>query len=145
MSAASTTEKVESKVKESIENGLDNAVEMQTKITAAFETATKRSMRIAAEWTDAVTGSQRELIELYKKIAEDPKAYNKNVEACMDSMTGLQKRTLDFSKVVYTENANAAVEMKELFQPFFVSNEKFREGAQQFINAWAKPYTPSAS
>ena len=104
MSIEENTEKVQSKFKESLVTGFERAAEVQEKMSEAFETATKRNMRITEEWTNAVAGTQKDMIELYKKISDDPQAYGKNIEAWMDSLTGMQKRTIDFSKTVYKEN-----------------------------------------
>ena len=94
---------------------------------------------------NAVSGTQKEFLNLYKDIAKEPRSYGKNVEAWMGSMTEMQKRSVDFAKVVYKEQTEAASEVKEIFNPYFASGKQFGETAKGWMNMWTKPFqAPSA-
>lgn len=140
MSMENTAEAIEEKIEDTIEDGVEKIIDVQEKMATIFDTVSKRSLKVGEEWVKAVSGTQHDFLNLYKDMAKDPQSYGKNIEAMMGSMTDVQKRTLDFAKVVYQEQTEAATEMKEMFDPYFASSKQFSEGAKSWMKMWSKPF-----
>lgn len=145
MTTESTVDAIEEKIEDSIEDGVEKIIGAQEKMANAFDTVSKRNLRISEEWVNAVSGTQQDFLNLYKSMAKEPRSYGKNIEAWMGSLTDVQKRTLDFAKVVYTEQTEAATEVKEIFEPYFASNKQFSESAKSFMNMWSKPFQSASA
>lgn len=131
---------VDSKIKESMETGVEKVIEAQEIFTQAFDTFTRRNLRVSEKFAGSVTGAQQDLIELYRAMAKDPTAYAKNAETAMNSMTEIQQRTLEFAKLMYKEQADSAAELKEIFAPFIDSGKKMSEGTKSWMGMWTKPF-----
>lgn len=143
MAKESTVEAIEEKIEDTIENGVEKMIGAQEKMANIFDTVAKRNLRIGEEWVNAISGSQQDFLNLYKNMAKEPAGYGKNVEAWMGSLTDIQKRSLDFAKVVYTEQTEAASEVKEVFEPYLSSGKQFGESAKSWMSMWSKPFQAS--
>ena len=152
MSTENTTEAIEEKleafeekIEDTIESGVEKVIDAQEKMATVFDSLSKRSLKVGEEWVNAVSGTQKEFLNLYKDIAKEPRSYGKNVEAWMGSMTEMQKRSLEFAKVVYKEQTEAATDVKEIFNPYFTSSKQFSENAKSWMNMWSKPFQSTSA
>ncbi|MEM7467627.1 MAG: hypothetical protein AAF387_12200 [Pseudomonadota bacterium] len=145
MTMENTAEAIEEKIEDSIEDGVEKIIDAQEKMATIFDTMSQRGLKVSEEWVKAVSGTQKDFLTLYKDIAKEPRSYGKNIEAWMGSLTDVQKRSLDFAKVVYQEQTEAAEEMKEVFDPYFASSKQFSESAKSWMNMWAKPFQSTSA
>ena len=78
MSTENTTEALEEKIEDTIEDGVEKIIDVQEKMATIFDTVSKRSLKVSEEWVKAVSGTQKDFLNLYKDIAKEPQAYGKN-------------------------------------------------------------------
>ena len=132
-------EATESKAQAAINTYIENMIAGQEKLTEAFETATKRSLRVGAEVVSAFAVGQRDVVDLSKTMAAEPRAYAKNMNAVMDTFIGMQQRSLDIAKIIYREQSEAADNAKNIWEPMFASTEEWRGKFKEMSAAWTKP------
>jgi len=134
-----TEEKVEDKVSETVEkvsktfeSVLDKLVESQNRLIEAAETARTRSRHVTDEYVKSMAEAQRDALELTKKLASQPTAYSKNMEAVLESATAAQARAMEMTKLFYREQAEATSEFQKLVAPLFESTKGFADFTKGF-------------
>jgi hypothetical protein len=120
------TETVE-KMGKTVENVLDRLVESQNRLIEAAETARARSRRVTDEYVKSVAEAQRDALELTKRLASQPTAVGKNMEAFLESATAAQARAMEMTKLFYREQAEATSEFQKLVAPLFESTQGFAD------------------
>ena len=103
-------------------------------LTSAFETARARSTRVADQLFANVVAGQREMLALGQAMAKDPMAYNKHLEAAMESVTGAQARTLELAKILYREQVEATAELRGAAERSFAAAQRFVPPMEKFTN-----------
>ncbi len=126
------------KVGKTVENVLDKLVENQARLTEAATTARDRSRRVTDEYLRSLAETQRDVLDLSKKLASNPTAYNSNIEAFLESTTATQSRAMEITKLFYREQADATAEFQKLVAPLFESTKGFADISKNMQAFWPK-------
>jgi hypothetical protein len=138
-SAESAVDAAESKARATLSTYIDNLIAGQEKLTESFEAAGKRSLRVSEEIMAAIIAGQRDVVDLSKSLAAEPRAYAKNMNAAMDMFIGMQQRSLAVAKILYREQSDAADIAKTAWEPMLASTAELRSKFRELSAAWMKP------
>ena len=126
------------KVGKTVENVLDKLVENQTRLIEAATTARDRSRRVTDEYLRSLAETQRDMLDLTKKVAANPTAYKSNIEAFLESTTATQSRAMELTKMFYREQADATANFQQPVAPLFESTKGFADISKNFQTFWQK-------
>jgi hypothetical protein len=126
------------KVGKSVENVMGKLVENQAKLTEAAVVARDRSRRVSDEYLRSLAETQRDVLDLTKKLAANPTAHSSNIEALLESATATQSRAMEITKLFYREQADATAEFQRLVAPLFESTKGFDDITKNFQTLWKK-------
>jgi hypothetical protein len=122
--------------KEMVDKYSERLLAGHERMTEAMQAARSRGIRVNEEITDWIVAGQRDTLELGKRLADDPTAYAKNMEAVLESLTSAQERALNLAKVLYREQAESTTALREYVGPMFTSSKNFGETAKKLASFW---------
>lgn len=136
--AEGTVNETVAKVGKTVENVMDKLVENQARMADAATTARDRSRRVTDEYLRSLAETQRDALDLTKKLAANPTDYKVNIEAVLESTTATQSRAMEITKLMYREQADATAEFQKLVAPLFESTKGFADISKNFQTFWQK-------
>lgn len=125
-------------VSEALTGYLDYLATSHEKLAQSLKGASERAARVNDSLLAAVLEGQRAALETGRKIAANPSDYAAGIKAVMENATAAQERALGVAKALYQAQADAATEMRGLFEGAFPASTDLTEAARKFTAFWPK-------
>jgi uncharacterized protein YyaL (SSP411 family) len=125
-------------VSEALTGYLDYLATSHEKMATSLKGANERAARVSDSLIGAFIDAQRAALDTGRKIAANPTDYAANIKAVMESATAAQERALGIAKTLYQAQADAASEMRGLFEGAFSTTTDLSEAARKLTSFWPK-------
>lgn len=120
-----------------MEQLLDAAIENQSQLDETLAGVRKHGIKIGELVAEQVQQSQREALELTKKVASNPSDFTASSSLMMDAAAEAQNRALEFTKNLYNEQMEAAKLARESMESMLERSREVAAATMQLGNWWA--------
>jgi hypothetical protein len=119
---------------------LDRLQEGHEKFAEVLGTARTRAALVNDKLIEVLLAGQRDALDFGKTVAGQPGEVNKNLEAAMHALTAAQERALDFTKVLFRVQAEAAADARAFSARLFEGGRGLSSPLEKLAALW----TPAA-
>ncbi|MGD9603238.1 MAG: hypothetical protein AB7Q76_22360 [Gammaproteobacteria bacterium] len=123
---------------ESLAPVFDKLVEQQAELGQALKESQARTQRIGTELVDNYLATQRDLLELTRKMALQPQDYASNIKAMVDASAVAQERAISLAKLFYKEQADVFGGVRKWVQSSCESTGNMTQAGRNWMNLWSR-------
>ncbi|MGE3392602.1 MAG: hypothetical protein AB7O21_21535, partial [Gammaproteobacteria bacterium] len=116
----------------------DKLVEQQAELGQALKESQARTQRIGTELVDNYLATQRDLLELTRKMALQPQDYASNIKAMVDASAVAQERAISLAKLFYKEQADVFGGVRKWVQSSCESTGNMTQAGRNWMNLWSR-------
>lgn len=116
---------------------IDSLITNHQTATSAFSDARQRRIRLATVLIDDATKSQKNTLELVKKVSETPTAYKDNITAMLESFMHAQSQAMSFSKLLMAEQTDMREEFISTTKALIEGSQESTKAAMSFAKSWS--------
>lgn len=117
---------------------LDKLAEHQANLGTALKITQARTQRIGAEWMDSYLASQRDMLELTKKVLLKPQDFDASMKSAIEASAANQERAITLAKQVYREHADVFTEVRKWFQSSTDAAGALTQPGRGLMSFWSR-------
>jgi hypothetical protein len=106
-------------------------------VSAALTSASDRGIKVTRQVVDDAAASQREAIQLVRKVAADPSDLGKCYGAMLEAATSAQGRALALFQLAFQETVGASADARATFDKLVEANKDGAQAAAEMARTWA--------
>ncbi len=133
---SSKSTKAESDMSLEVQSYIDTLIENQKIVSGAFKSARDRGVRFGDSLGKRIADNQAQALELSKKLAANPKDYQGNIGALLESLTQSQAEAFEVFKAMVSEQRDMSDSFNSTAKSLFEGTRNSSKAALSLYRSW---------